>query len=153
MSKFDKIYKIIGVVFFAVHCLSLSLNLICSFFPFNENRNFYQTFNGFFGNTFAVAHPYFIMLLLLVVCVLAFLAIKRTWLVFCASVIHFCFGFILVFPYAFETSLTNYLGGATPIYHLASKIMMGCTNYLFVFNFVILILLIIIFIFNPKSYE
>lgn len=153
MNKFGKIYRIIGVIFFTVHCLSFVINLICSFFPFNENKNFYQTFNGFFGNTFAAAQSYLIMLLLLLVCVLAFLAIKRTWLTFCASVIHFCFGFIIVFPYDFETSLTNYLGGATPTYHLASKIMMGCANYLFVFNFVILLFLLIVFIFNPKSYE
>ncbi len=153
MSKFDTIYKITGIIFFTIHCLSFLLNLICSFFPFNENKNFYQSFSGFFSDALAAAQPYFIMLLLAVVCMLAFLAIKRTWLTFCASVIHFCFGFIIVFPYSFETSLTNCLGGATPAYHLASKIMMGCANYLFVFNFVILLFLLIVFIFNPKSYE
>ena len=71
MKTYEKIYDKLSKIYFAIHTLVFLLVFVASFLPFRGEQNFYQVFTGFPMNAFLLLG------FLLVVCLMAYLAIKR----------------------------------------------------------------------------
>lgn len=77
MIKSNKIYHIVSISNFILHiCVFLFVTLV-GFLPFRDDRNFYESFVGFFSETLSTIQPYVLIGILFVSCVGAFLAVKR----------------------------------------------------------------------------
>lgn len=108
MTKNDKIYRIVSVFSLALHSFVFIFVAVVGFFPFRENQNFYECFVEFFGNFLGILHPYFIMSILLLSCLMAFFAIKRPIFSIFLSVCSFAFFLIIIFPYCIEAMVVGF---------------------------------------------
>lgn len=85
MKNYEKIYNKLSKIYFAIHALVTVFVFATSFLPFQEEQNFYQVFARFPENAFLMLG------FLLVVCLMAYLAIKSPF--FAILLIPFSFNF------------------------------------------------------------
>lgn len=99
MSKNDKIYRIISLINFWLHFGVFVFVIAVGFLPFKENENFYE----YFGNNSVDSYKsYFIIALLFLSCVAAFITIKHPLCSFFVLALSFLAFFIIVFPYCVD---------------------------------------------------
>ncbi len=127
MTKLDKAYRIVSIVYFAVHSLLFVFVAAVGFLPFHENKNYYEAFSGFFGDVLPKAHPILILMLLFFSCICAFLTIKKPHLSMLTAILTFSF-FLLVFLLAaFEAAFVSLFSRFGEInmstYHIGFNLM------------------------------
>lgn len=122
MSKKDKIYHIISIISFCLHICVFIFVTVIGFLPFMEQQNFYDCFVGFFGNTLSAAQPYFVMVILFLSCVAAFLAINRPSFSFFVLACSLSFFVIATLPYSIEAMIVGFsspwIGGSMSTFRI-----------------------------------
>lgn len=96
MKKYEKIYDKLSKIYFAIHTLVFLLVFVASFLPFRGEQNFYQVFTGFPMNAFLLLG------FLLVVCLVAYLAIKRPLFAILTVPFSVYFYYLMLLPYTVE---------------------------------------------------
>ena len=91
MTKNDKIYHITSVCAFVLHICVFVFVVAVGFLPYQENKNFYEIFSGYFGNVFSSFHPILMLAILLISCVFSYFTINRPHLSFWAGILSFVF--------------------------------------------------------------
>lgn len=127
MTKNDKIYRIVSIGIFLLHICVFVFVVLIGFLPFKENENFYEVFNGFFGERFAAIQPYFILAILLVSSILSYFTIKHPWLSLGVLICSFYSFLIVVIPIAVEIALVSFtspwLGTSMSTYGIGFSLM------------------------------
>ncbi len=138
-ARVGKILLLVGFVF---HIALTILVIIATFLPFNEDENFYASFNGFFGNVLGGVHPFIILAFIIAATVISFFAIKKNHLWIATGILTFIFFLIAMLPYSLEVafvSMFSAIGGDVGIsdYGIGFKIMSYASNAIYFDAFMI----------------
>jgi len=128
--------------------------VIVGFLPFRDNKNFYECFIGFFGDTFSTIQPYFLMSILFLSCVMSFFAIKRPLFSFIVLVCTFIFFLIYIIPYSIEIVMFGFtspwIGGSMSTYQISFKLI-GAVSHIVEFDIAFLLYSIITLIIRVRK--
>ena len=163
MTKNDKIYRIVSISAFIVHICLFVFVLIVGFLPYRTSQNFYECIVGFYGTTgLAAFSPYILMLILLLACLFAFLAVNhRPILLFWAAALSLTFFVGALLPYLFEAAFVGFvspwINGSMSEYGIGFKLLSGA-SYIIYFDIAVLAYLIIGLVVKiikgvPKGYK
>lgn len=152
--KNEKIYRIVSNISFIIHSCVFVFVIIVSFLPYNEGKNFYQVFSGFFGEVLSPVQPIFMLIVLFSGCVFSFFAIKKPLLSIIAAVLTFLFFFAEALPIVVEAilvSLFSRLSGETDIsaYQIGYKLM-NTASFIIYFDFAFVLYSIITLIYRKE---
>ena len=154
MTKNDKIYHITSVCAFVLHICVFVFVVIVGFLPFCENRNFYDCFIGFFGQALNNVQPYFVMAILFLSCVGAFLSIKRPLASFLVVACTISFFVIATLPYSIEAMIVGFaspwIGGSMSTYGIGFDLIVGA-SYVFYFDIAFFVYSIITLFIRSKT--
>ena len=154
MSKNDKIYRIVSIIGLLLHIFVFVFVLIVGFLPFHENKNFYESFTGYFGENLSIYQPYFIMAIMFISCVPALLSIKYPPISFFTGVCTLFFFVIVVLPYTFEAAFVGlaspWIGAEMSTYGIGFELM-GAASYIIYFDMAFFIYSIITLFIRAKA--
>ena len=154
MVKNEKIYKVASVVSFILHIFIFLFVVIVGFLPFCEKRNFYECFIGFFGNNLSTIQPYFVMTILFLSCVGAFLSIKRPLASFLVVACTISFFVIATLPYSIEAMIVGFaslwISGSMSTYGIGFDLIVGA-SYVFYFDIAFFVYSIITLFIRSKT--
>lgn len=154
MIKNDKIYHIASIFSFVLHICVFVFVIIVAFLPFFEKRNFYECFTGFFGSNLSTVQPYFVMAVLFLSCVGAFLAIKRPLFSFLVVSCVMSFFVIATLPYSIEAMIIGFaspwIGGSMSNYGIGFDLIVS-VSYIFYFDIAFLIYSVVTLFIRPKN--
>ncbi len=135
MTKNDKIYRIVSIFGFILHIFVFVFVAVVGFLPFRNDETFYELLVGFFGDTLSVIHPYLLMAILLLSCVMAYFAIKRPWVSLLILASTFLFFGIVFFPIAVEGAMlgfaSTWLAPTMPAYHNGLNLVNGASHIIY----------------------
>ena len=145
MSKNDKIYRIISLINFWLHIGVFVFVIAVGFLPFKENENFYE----YFGNNSVDSYKsYFIIALLFLSCLAAFITIKHPLCSFIVLPLSFFAFFIIVFPYCLDAmiiGLVQHGGEIDMSMYKTGYRLMEIASYVSYFEIAFLIYSIVVF--------
>ncbi len=129
MTKNDKIYHIVSVCSFVLHICVFVFVAVVGFLPYQENKNFYQIFSGYFGDIFSPSHPILMLAILLIACVFSYFTINRPHLTFWVGLLTFVFFLLETLPYSFEIAFVSLFSRVGEIgistYQIGFKLISG----------------------------
>jgi len=154
MTKNDKIYHITSVCAFVLHICVFVFVVVVGFLPYQENKNFYEIFSGYFGNVFSSFHPILMLAILLISCVFSYFTINRPHLSFWAGILSFVFFLLEVLPYSFEIAFVSLLSRVGEIgistYQIGFKLISGAA-YIIYFDIAFFVYSIITLFIRSKT--
>ncbi len=146
MLKNDKIYRIVSIINFILHICVFMFVVVVGFLPFLENYNFYECFVGFFGKALSTLQPYFLMTVLLLTCIFAFLAIKKPSFSILMLASTLSFFVTAIMPYAIEAMVVGFaspwVSASMSTYNIRFKLI-GVASYIVYFDMAFLVYSII----------
>lgn len=135
MTKNDKIYPIVSIFGFVLHICVFVFVAVVGFFPFREKETFHQYLVGQLGDTLSAVHPFLLMAILLLSCVMAYFAIKRPWVSLLILACTFIFFGIVFFPIVTEEVMlgfaSTWLDPTIPAYHIGLKLVSGASQIIY----------------------
>ncbi len=154
MIKNDKIYHIVSMCNFVLHLCVFVFVVVAGFLPYQENKNFYEIFNGYFGNIFSFFHPILMLTILLIACVFSYFTIKLPHLSFWVGVLSLVFFVLELLPYSFEIAFVSFLSRVGEIgistYQIGFKLISGAA-YIIYFDMVFFIYSVITLYIRTKA--
>ena len=133
-------------------CVSL---FVFTLMPCHEDKNFYELFSGFWGNSIA---PFLMAAVLPLVCFLSGYGIKKPYLIIFNPFLLFGFSLLCALPLSFEAAIKGFMSiglGEQPIsnYRFAYYAIIYVGEYGFLVNFVFSLFIVIILLFGAKKYK
>lgn len=155
MVKNNKIYHIVSIYSFVLHICVFAFVVIVAFLPFQKEHNFYEVFDGFFGDRLSAIQPYAVMTVLLLSCVGAFLAIKKPLYSFMIAACSASFFVIAALPCALEAMMVGFMSPwldvSMPVYGIGYQLI-SAASYICCLDVVFVIYTIVTLISGAKRF-